>query len=552
MRGFALSVVLAALVGVAWAPHARAAPQTVCTITVNSPDEQATFRRYLPPERFRFVELVERGRPDWLATACRQQIRCDVLVISGHYDGGIVFFADSVTVSEHLPVDELERVACSESCPGLFSQLKEVYLFGCNTLNPQAHVSASAEIERSLVRSGHAPADAERLARALTVRHGESSRDRMRLIFAGVPAIYGFSSVAPLGPTAAAILGRYFQAVGPDEVGSGRPHPRLLAAFAAQSMVVTRGLTAADQQAAHGREVCRFVDARVSIAEKLAFIHQLLRREMAEVRFFLDRIEHYVGSLSAIDRQRPEVAQVLAAISEDGGARERYLDFARDADQPPVRARMLQLARDLGWVTPAELRDELVAMFNQRLAGETVSAADVDLACTLNHDHGLDLELPRLRVAQAHAAKTGHLAVLACFGSIDARGQVVAAVSRNDERGIEAAQVYLRHRPISDPAELRELTRSIAGMSAPPAQVRALEALARLRLADRQSLEELLHLYPRAGSADVQTAIAGVLIRADYRVLGAPELLQTLRQHRLKSSHGEDLIDVLIRQLQAH
>ena len=54
---------------------ARAEPQTVCTITVNSPDEQATFRRYLPPERFTFVELVERGRPDWLESARRAGIR---------------------------------------------------------------------------------------------------------------------------------------------------------------------------------------------------------------------------------------------------------------------------------------------------------------------------------------------------------------------------------------------------------------------------------------------------------------------------------------------
>jgi hypothetical protein len=36
--------------------------------------------------------------------------------------------------------------------------LKEVYLFGCNTLNAEAMRSASAEIARSLVRSGQSPA----------------------------------------------------------------------------------------------------------------------------------------------------------------------------------------------------------------------------------------------------------------------------------------------------------------------------------------------------------------------------------------------------------
>ena len=38
---------------------------------------------------------------------------------------------------------------------------------------------------------------------------------------------------------------------------------------------------------------------------------------------------------------------------------------------------------------------------------------------------------------------------------------------------------------------------------------------------------------------------------ADYRALAKPELVQTLREHRLKSGAGQDLIDVLIRRLQA-
>ena len=48
----------------------------------------------------------------------------------------------------------------------------------------------------------------------------------------------------------------------------------------------------------------------------------------------------------------------------------------------------------------------------------------------------------------------------------------------------------------------------------------------------------------------MQRAIAGVLIRADYEQLAKPELVHALREHRLKSSDGQDLIDVLIRRLQ--
>src|SRR5947208_8432073 len=189
-------VLLTALLLAMWVHDARADKKTVCTITVNSPDEKEVFRRNLSRDDFQFVELVERGRPDWLESACRKNVRCDVLLISGHFDGGTEFYSDRLDAREFLPVDEMERVSCSDSCPGLFSQLKEVYLFGCNTLNAEAMRSASGEIGRSLVRSGHSADDAQRLSRLLDERYAESNRDRMRNVFKDVPVIYGFSSKA--------------------------------------------------------------------------------------------------------------------------------------------------------------------------------------------------------------------------------------------------------------------------------------------------------------------------------------------------------------------
>src|ERR1700736_5123802 len=215
-------LLLTALLAAVWAHDADADKKTVCSITVNSPDEKEAFRRSLGPEKYQFVELVERGRSDWLESACRQGIRCDVLVISGHYDGGNEFFSDQLEAREFLPVAEMERVSCSDSCPGLFSQLKEVYLFGCNTLEAQPLRSAAREIERSLVRSGYSALDAERLAHELGRLHGDSNRDRMRHIFRDVPVIYGFSSKAPLGRTAGPILEKYFQSGAGGEIGSGR------------------------------------------------------------------------------------------------------------------------------------------------------------------------------------------------------------------------------------------------------------------------------------------------------------------------------------------
>ncbi|HEY2967345.1 MAG TPA: hypothetical protein VGK75_03170 [Casimicrobiaceae bacterium] len=540
---------LTAMLAAAWVSTVHAEKKTVCSITVNSSDEKEMFQRSLPPDKFQFVELVERGRADWLSSACRQGIRCDVLVISGHYDGGNEFFPDRLEADEFLPVAEMERVSCSDSCPGLFSQLKEVYLFGCNTLNPGVSKSASGEIGRSLVRSGHSRADAERLTRALSARHGESSRDRMRLIFRNVPVIYGFSSKAPVGPTAASMLDRYFRSGASGEIGSGRASARMLGGFSANSMVVTSGLTDGDPQAAHRRDVCQFADDRLSLTQKLGFVHQLLDREAAEVRMFLDRIEKYTASLSETERQSPAVARALDAIARDEAARARYLDFARDADQPAVRARMLELAAKFGWLSPAEKRAELMQMISGQLARNAVSPADVDLVCALNKDHELDEELDRLQVAPAQATKVTHAAVLACLGSTEARAQVLLALTSPNDEEVQIAQVYLHNRPITDVNELRVVTSGIARMNESKAQVRALETLASQRVSDPESLEELTRLFPVAESAGVQNAIAGILIRSDFKTIATPELVQTLRQHRLGPPGREDLIDVLIRRL---
>ena len=479
---------LVALFAMGWGTDGHAGKRTVCTITVNSSNEKEMFRQRLPEDQYQFVELVERGRPDWLASACRRGIRCDLLVISGHFDGSTEFYSDQVAASEFLPVAEMERASCSDSCPGLFSQLKEVYLFGCNTLSADAIKSMSSEVGRSLVRAGHSQAEAGRRARTLDQRHGESSRDRMRRIFMNVPVIYGFSSVAPLGPTAGTLLGRYLQPSSLAEVGSGRASPKLLSHFATESMIAISGLSEADPRAVYRSDVCQFIDDRPSPAEKLRFVHGLLRRDMAEVRMFLERIEGLFASLSEGERQAPSFNQALGEIARDDVARDRYLRFAEDADQPQIRARMIQLAGTLGWLSPPDQRAELVRMIGDLLERRSIGAAEVDLICSLNRDHELDQERHRLSVSPSQAEKVTHAAALACLGSDEGRVRVLHALTSRDDAEVQIAEVYLGHRPITDVNELRVVASGITRMTGSGAQVRALDTLARHRLSDRQSL----------------------------------------------------------------
>jgi len=213
---------------------------------------------------------------------------------------------------------------------------------------------------------------------------------------------------------------------------------------------------------------------------------------------------------------------------------------------------MIELAVRLGWLTPEAKRAELIAMINDRLARPVIGAQDVGLVCTLNREHALDDTLAALASVPAERMRDiGHVGVLACLGNQAARGRMLQAITSVRDDDVQIAQLYLHHRPIVDVDELRVVAAGIARMDNPVAQVRALDTLARHRLSDEKSLSALTSLFPVAKSLDVQRAIAGILIRADYASLAKPDLVRALQTHRRKSSDGQDLIDILIRRLQA-
>ena len=219
-------------------------------------------------------------------------------------------------------------------------------------------------------------------------------------------------------------------------------------------------------------------------------------------------------------------------------------------DQPTLRARMIKLARSLRWLTPDDERTELTALIRDRLAGK-LTAADVDLACSLNDRHQLDSALPALATLMPPAS-VGEAAILACLGSAQAREQVLPAITSPRDTDFEMAQVYLRHRPLTDARELRLITAGIANLSDARVQVRALDSLAAQHLSDPQSLEELTRLYPSVQSPSVQVAIAGVLLRSDYESIATPEVVQTLRESRIRTHGAPDVVDALIRRLEAN
>jgi len=174
----------------------------------------------------------------------------------------------------------------------------------------------------------------------------------------------------------------------------------------------------------------------------------------------------------------------------------------------------------------------------------------VDLVCSLNSNRELDGEGARVKMPGGRAVRTTQAAAMACLGNPEAHAQVVRALASGDDQDVQAAQTYLRHRPLPK-EELREVALGIARRAGNGNPVRALDILARLHVADREVFDELTRAFASARSVNVQRAIAEVFLRSDPRAIPRSELVSVLRQHRLRSpGGGEDLVDVLLRRLQ--
>lgn len=214
---------------------------TVCTMTFNSSDEKETLRQIYEPQGVQFVELVPAQREDrWLENACRSQIQCDILLISGHFGG--LFFGESSGLSVSLP--ELEKASCRKECEGIFKNPKDVFLFGCNTLagKKRDHRTFEQYVE-VLVRDGFDRELAESVAISRYQQLGLSMAQRFQSLFPAADRIHGYSSTGPLGAQVAPALKRSFRQYSAEKLFTlGAPLQKLKQELAGLSYHVVSGV----------------------------------------------------------------------------------------------------------------------------------------------------------------------------------------------------------------------------------------------------------------------------------------------------------------------
>lgn len=186
-----------------------------CFITINSSEEKHVFKNKLSSGKnkgkFNFHELIPPSGEDhdWFKNSCSKNIRCDILVISGHFGGS--FFGAS---GFNLSMDELEKRSCKKDCEGLLTAPKEVFLLGCNTLAGKEEDNRSASEYLGVLLDDNI--EFEEASRMVEQRYGAvgtSFKSSMKRAFSGVPHIYGFHSVGPSGKNIKGLLKNYHSKV---------------------------------------------------------------------------------------------------------------------------------------------------------------------------------------------------------------------------------------------------------------------------------------------------------------------------------------------------
>lgn len=214
---------------------------TVCTMTFNSADEKEGLRQIYEPQGVQFVELVPAQREDrWLENACRNQVQCDILLISGHFGG--LFFGESSGLSVSLP--ELEKASCRQECQGIFKNPKDVFLFGCNTLAGKKRDHRTFEQYMDvLVRDGFDRELAESVAISRYQQLGLSIAQRFQSLFPAAQRIHGYTSTGPLGAQVAPALKRSFRQYPAEKLfTSGAPLQKLKQELSGFSYHVVSGV----------------------------------------------------------------------------------------------------------------------------------------------------------------------------------------------------------------------------------------------------------------------------------------------------------------------
>jgi len=377
--------------------HARS--YQVCSITINSDNEIKTFKKHLEKDpRFSFKELGSKSdedRSSWFKNACADNTNhCDVLIISGHFGGS---FTGDKGFSLSMP--ELLEASCSENCTGIFKNLVDVYLFGCNTYAGKGGDARSPETYyRDMVNHG---IDANTANRQLESMFGVSntSKDQMSLVFSGA-RLTGFEGSAPSGKTCEPILNNFLTGFkGPKDYANYLDTLRvskdtqtkpeelpmdLLPPMNAHNNVSCRAedLSQASIQSTRA-ERCYYYDKRIPAKEKLA--------KLAVKEFKFEGIGGYAQIIQTLLKEDAS-PEILASLAKNESLNRQLHAGFKQSQTLTTTGDILRLLNRLD-PKGAKERDDVFLKMVLKKFKTPITNLDADEICSLDAEMLSDLSL---------------------------------------------------------------------------------------------------------------------------------------------------------------
>lgn len=351
-----------------------------CFVTINSSEEKQEFTKALnsPPNKgkFNIIELIEEdSSSDWFDKACEKKIRCDLLLISGHFGGS--FFGKS---SFSLDIRELEKKSCNKSCESILSEPKEVFLMGCNTLAGKAQDNrSSSEYLHVLLNEGIELQQAQQIVEQRYGLTSTSFFNTMKRSFKNVPHLYGFHSVGPSGANVQFLLRDYLKkkknyhqhlmkielqralAIKGKIEAWNRKNNTLAKSLKSTNFAQTAGILIADCKDNSSmspsnpdyemmKNICKLVDEDISEDHKAKHILDILQ---------LDDFEVYIGHISDLVSNNYEISEILSTLTlKDNKLKNKLLSVISKMKTGVAKAYLAQTLRELS-ITSEELDNEI-------------------------------------------------------------------------------------------------------------------------------------------------------------------------------------------------
>lgn len=358
--------------------------KTICAMTINSQDEVQAFMKRLrvnqPGSRFKFVELTKLGSDSsWFRNACRSKVQCDVLLVSAHFGGTL--FGDKNKI--RLTMSELEEASCNNTCDGILKAPKEVFLFTCNMLaGKQRDVRTPRQYYQVLLEY-YPPHIAQYYVQTRYGAWGGTFVGRTTRAFYGVPRLYGYPSISPLGKASGAWVTRYLSAIADygrhlDAIKPNTRNQTMIRTMGYTGMIQKTGVMPGTLGAKVRTNLCNYFNAG-STEGKLAVLASNLREEKFEP--YLTYVEEFYRE------HKPRFGSAHADIRGNTRVKNHVLKMIDiSVDMPHTRIDLVNFASQVGWIDSAKRKDYLEKIVRDLFGGATTADKVFDV-CSVGNRH---------------------------------------------------------------------------------------------------------------------------------------------------------------------